>query len=151
MSSVLMVEELLPPLPLPPLLLLLPPITAGGGGRIKIRLISSSSSSSLSPFVPSRSCQVAVPLYSRRREKEEKMKMAAVCLRVPTTVCQLRIVIPSEACPHWLDTRRRMKGEERRERKRQEKRERKERERERGGGRALLFLAIRNGFVFWVF
>lgn len=55
---------------------------------------------------PPCSCQVAVPLVrggfiheeEGRGGKQAKMKMAAVCLRVPTTPCQLGIVIPSAAC-----------------------------------------------------
>lgn len=93
---------------------LFPPITGGGGERIKMRLISNPGLLLPPPplllVVPSVqppcSCQVAVPLLrggfiheeEGRGGKQAQMKMAAVCLRVPTTPCQLGIVIPSAAC-----------------------------------------------------
>ena len=94
-----------------------PPITGGGGGRIKGRLISNPglllllllllllSFSFLQFSLPAAARLLfhfsAAALFMRKRDDEgetSKMKMAAVCLRVPTTPCQLSIVIPSAAC-----------------------------------------------------
>lgn len=97
--------------------LFFPPITGGGGGWIKVRLISNPGLLLFLVFLfrsfslPAAARLLfhffsAAALFMRKRDEGEtsKMKMAAVCLRVPTTPCQLGIVIPSAACLSWLDT-----------------------------------------------
>lgn len=97
--------------------LFFPPITGGGGGWINVRLISNPGLLLFHVFLfrsfslPAAARLLfhffsAAALFMRKRDEGEtsKMKMAAVCLRVPTTPCQLGIVIPSAACLSWLDT-----------------------------------------------